>query len=290
MLNVFRSKPKYATVKADQIEETKQYPDNLWTRCLGCTVMIYKKELEKDGFVCAKCGYHFRLTAQQRVEMIVDEGSFQPFTPLFSEDPLSFPGYMEKISQAQEKTGLDDAVFIGTAVIQELPLVLGVIDFSFIGGSMGSVVGEQLVRGFEHAIQSQLPVVIFSGGGGGARMHEGIFSLMQMAKTVQAVGKHDQAGLLFISVLTHPTMGGVYASFASLGDIILAEPGALIGFAGPRIVAETTRQKLPPGFQTSEYALKNGMIDAIIKRDAMRTAAGRLLGYHRRGDAVDADV
>lgn len=285
MLNVFGSRPKYATVKADQIEETKQYPDDLWTRCHECGTMIYKKELVKDGYICAKCGHHFRLSARQRVEMTVDEGSFHPFPPLFAEDPLGFPGYLEKVSQAQEKTALDDAVLIGTAAVKEYPLVLGVIDFSFIGGSMGSVVGEQLARGFEQAIKARLPVVIFSGGGGGARMHEGIFSLMQMAKTAQAVGKHYRAGLLYISVLTHPTMGGVYASFASLGDIILAEPGALIGFAGPRIVAEATRQKLPAGFQTSEYALANGMIDAIVKRDVMRDTIGRLLGYHWRGES-----
>lgn len=281
MLNVFRSKPKYATVKPQEIPEKKDFPDNLWTRCDSCGKMIYSKELEKDGFLCIHCGHHFRLCASQRLSQLVEGQSFEAFAPLIAQDPLNFPGYPEKIKQAQEQTGLDDAVLLGKASIQESPCVLGVIDFSFIGGSMGSVVGEQLVRGFEYAVEHRLPVVIFSGGGGGARMHEGIFSLMQMAKTAQAVGRHGRAGLLYISVLTHPTMGGIYASFASLGDIILAEPGALIGFAGPRIVEETTRQKLPPGFQTAEFALANGMIDEIVPRNQMVDYVGRLLKWHR---------
>lgn len=216
--------------------------------------------------------------------MVVDEGSFAAFPPLYSADPLGFPGYEQKITKAQELTGLDDAVLIGYAEIDGCPVVLAIIDFSFIGGSMGSVVGEQLTRGFEKALEERLPVIIFSGGGGGARMHEGIFSLMQMAKTAQAVGRHSRAGLLYISVLTHPTMGGIYASFASLGDIIMAEPGALIGFAGPRIVEETTKQKLPEGFQTSEFALEHGMIDMIVARDEMRSTLSRLLRYHVRGE------
>ncbi len=282
MLNVFRSKPKYVTVKRSEPEHRKEVPDNLWTRCDHCSQMLYNKELEKEMYVC-RCGHHFRISAWQRLNMTADEGSFKPFPPLYSADPLGFPGYPEKIRSAQELTSLDDAILIGRARILETPVILGIIDFAFIGGSMGSVVGEQLTRGFETAVEEGLAVVIFSGGGGGARMHEGIFSLMQMAKTAQAVGKHSRAGLLFISVLTHPTMGGVYASFASLGDIILAEPGALIGFAGPRIVEETTRQKLPPGFQTAEFALEHGMIDMIVKRPQMRSTVGRLLKYHQRG-------
>jgi len=281
MLNVFRSKPKYMSVRREEPEPRKELPDNLWTRCEQCGQMRYTKELEKEQFVC-RCGHHFRLSAVQRLSITADEGSFAPFTPLFAADPLNFPGYPEKLQAAREATGMDDAVLIGEAAVEGMPLVLGIIDFGFIGGSMGSVVGEQLTRGFELAVEKRLPVVIFSGGGGGARMHEGIFSLMQMAKTAQAVGKHSRAGLLFVSVLTHPTMGGVYASFASLGDIILAEPGALIGFAGPRIVEETTRQKLPPGFQTAEFALEHGMIDMIVKRPQMRATLARLLKYHRR--------
>lgn len=281
MLNVFRSKPKYATVKRQAAAEKKGFPDNLWTRCDGCGKMIYNKELEKDGFLCAACGHHFRLNAFQRLATLVENGSFSPLTPLVAADPLGFPGYAERIERAQEQTGLDDAVLVGQATIKGSPCVLAIIDFSFIGGSMGSVAGEQLTRCFELALKERLPVVTFSGGGGGARMHEGIFSLMQMAKTAQAVGKHSRAGLLYISVLTHPTMGGIYASFASLGDIILAEPGALVGFAGPRIVEETTRQKLPANFQTSEFALQHGMIDAIVPRPGMLDYVGQLLDWHR---------
>lgn len=281
MLNVFKNKPKYMTVKQHETAERKDFPDGLWTRCDCCGKMIYTKELEKDRYLCTGCGHHFRLCANQRLAMLLEGQPFEPLVSLVAKNPLGFPGYPEKIKQAQEQTGLDDAAIVGKTVIQGVPCILGVVDFSFIGGSMGSVVGEQLVRGFEKAIEERLPVVIFSGGGGGARMHEGIFSLMQMAKTAQAVGKHSRAGLLFISVLTHPTMGGIYASFASLGDIILAEPGALIGFAGPRIVEETTRQKLPPGFQTSEYALEHGMVDAIVPRNQMLKYVGQLLAWHK---------
>lgn len=298
MLRVFRSKPKYVTVRStpQQIDDPsqpldgelaqqsvkKEVPDNLWARCDKCSTLIYNKELEKTQHVCASCGYHFRISALERLRYISDEETFTPLPPLISMDPLGFPGYEEKLVQARAATKLDDGVIIGEARIQGYASVLGIIDFSFIGGSMGSVVGEQLTRGFEYGIAKQLPVVIFSGGGGGARMQEGIFSLMQMAKTAQAVRRFKDAGLLYISVLTHPTMGGIYASFASLGDIIVAEPQALVGFAGPRIVEETTRQKLPADFQTSEYALKNGMLDAIVARGEMKDTVGKLLSYHLR--------
>ncbi|NLM25213.1 MAG: acetyl-CoA carboxylase carboxyltransferase subunit beta [Firmicutes bacterium] len=289
MLRVFRSKPKYATVRStipasqfddEQTAVKKEIPDNLWIRCENCASVLYSKECSKAKGICSKCGYHFRISALERLNIIADENSFKPFPPLVAVNPLDFPGYEEKITNAQQTTKLDDAILIGEARIDGHLCVLGIIDFSFIGGSMGSVVGEQLTRGFEYGIQKQIPVVIFSGGGGGARMQEGIFSLMQMAKTAQAVGKFKQAGLLYISVLTHPTMGGVYASFASLGDIILAEPKALIGFAGPRIVEETTRQKLPEGFQTAEYALQNGMIDKIVNRNEMKETIAKLLSFH----------
>ncbi|NLY11317.1 MAG: acetyl-CoA carboxylase carboxyltransferase subunit beta [Firmicutes bacterium] len=286
MLRVFRNRPKFATVKVNKEQPKKGLPDNLWKRCDQCASMIYNKELAKTLNVCSECGYHFRISAKERLGLMVDEGSFEPFVPLVSKNPLNFPGYEAKIEKAREETGLDDAIIIGTAKINGFSTVIGIIDFSFMGGSMGSVVGEQLTRGFEYAIEHQLPVVTFSGGGGGARMHEGIFSLMQMAKTSQARGKHHRAGLLYISVLTHPTMGGIYASFASLGDIIIAEPGALIGFAGPRIVEETTRQKLPTGFQTAEFALENGMLDLIVNRSEMKDYIGRLLTYHARDEVV----
>lgn len=282
MLRMFRSKPKYVTVRSNQEGTKKEMPDNLWTRCDSCSKLIYSKELDKSHYICTDCGSHFRISALDRLKMLVDEGSFQPFEPLVAKNPLGFPGYEEKVAKAQQATQMDDAIIIGQARLADYPLVLGIIDFEFIGGSMGSVVGEQLTRGFELAIEKHLPVVIFSGGGGGARMHEGILSLMQMAKTSQAVGLHHRAGLLFISVLTHPTMGGIYASFASLGDIILAEPKALIGFAGPRIVQETTRQQLPEGFQTAEYALEHGMIDSIVPRDKMKETVAKLLSFHMR--------
>lgn len=289
MLRVFRSKPKYVTVRssAKQESETNQnkepkqkIPDNLWTRCESCTAMVYTKELSKTLHVCNNCGFHFRISSAERLRYLVDENSFRPFKALVSENPLAFPGYPEKLNDSRAATNLDDAILIGEARIDGNSAIVGIIDFAFIGGSMGSVVGEQLTRGFELGIKKQLPVIIFSGGGGGARMQEGIFSLMQMAKTSQAVGKFKQSKLLYLSVLTHPTMGGIYASFASLGDIIIAEPHALIGFAGPRIVEETTRQKLPADFQKSEYALKNGMIDKIVPRTEMKDFIGKLLSFH----------
>ncbi len=294
MLRVFRSKPKYVTVRSsaqqqpskiddDQPERAKkEVPDNLWARCEKCSTLIYNKEMEKTKHVCANCGYHFRIPALERLRFICDEDTYKPFTPLVATNPLGFPGYESKLEQTRINTRLDDAIVIGTTRIHGYATVLGIIDFSFFGGSMGSVVGEQLTRGFEYGIKHRLPVIVFSGGGGGARMQEGIFSLMQMAKTAQAVGKFKEAGLFYISILTHPTMGGIYASFSSLGDIILAEPNALIGFAGPRIVEETTRQKLPADFQTSEYALHNGMLDRIVTRGDMKDVIGKLLSYHLR--------
>ncbi len=287
MLRVFRSKPKYVTVRSNQEAEQRERPpepreaaSGLWQRCEQCSAMIYAKEMEKTMHVCSECGWHFRIPALTRLQMIADSHTFSPFPSLESSNPLSFPGYEEKLAKARQATDLDEAVIVGEGRVNGFPAVIGIIDFSFMGGSMGSVVGEQVTRGFEHGLARQLPVVLVSGGGGGARMHEGIFSLMQMAKTSQAVGRFHQAGQFFLSILTHPTMGGIYASFASLGDIVLAEPQALIGFAGPRIVEETTRQKLPSEFQTSEFALKHGMLDAIVPRHEMKDTVSRLLGYH----------
>ncbi len=288
MLHVFRSKPKYATVKStansEQESEKKEVNNGnqnpLWTRCHSCGTLLYNKELNKNLYVCQNCGLYFRLSAQERMHFLVDDDQFLPLPPLKSANPLDFPGYEKKLALGKANTKLDDAILIGEAKIDGYRCILGIIDFAFIGGSMGSVVGEQITRGFEHGIEQKLPVVIISGGGGGARMQEGIFSLMQMAKTAQAVGKFKQEALFFLSILTDPTMGGIYASFASLGDIILAEPKALIGFAGPRIVAETTRQQLPTDFQTAEYALENGMIDGIVTRMEMKDTISRLLSLH----------
>lgn len=281
MLNVFKGKPKYATLRPSDQSET-DFPADLWTRCDGCKKMIYRKELAKNQFICADCGHHFRLSIADRLALLELDKEFESFPTLVAHNPLGFPGYPEKLLEAQKQTGLDDALLIGTGIIRDCPCVVGIIDFSFMGGSMGSVMGEQIARGFEYGIEQRLPVVIFSGGGGGARMYEGIFSLMQMAKTAQAVGRHSRAGLLYISVLTHPTMGGIYASFASLADIIVAEPGALVGFAGPRIVQETTRQELPADFQTAEFALAHGMIDDIVPRQELTNYVGRLLQWHKK--------
>jgi acetyl-CoA carboxylase carboxyl transferase subunit beta len=282
--DLFRAKPKYVTVRPQAVSVKQDTSAGLWQKCPHCGNLIYKKGLEKSFYVCEKCDFHFRIDVWERLRQVVDEGSFEEFhTHLSSENPLNFPGYSEKLTQAREKTGLDEALIAGKAIIQGSPCMLAVADFDFMAGSMGSVVGERVTRTFEIAIDQELPTVIFSAGGGGARMQEGILSLMQMAKTSQAVERHHQAGLLYLSVLTNPTLGGVYASFASLGDILLAEPGALIGFAGPRIVEEATRQKLPNGFQSAEFALEHGMIDKIVHRKDIRQVLGRILHMHRRG-------
>lgn len=282
--DLFRTKPKYVTVRPGRVSPKppkREIPDGLWTKCDGCAAMIYNKELEKNLYVCDKCGFHFRISAAQRIKLITDPDTFEPLgEELRSADPLGFPSYTQKLETAREKTGLSDAIVTGLCRIEGKPAAVGFMDFGFIGGSMGSVVGERITRLFETAIEKRLPVVLFSAGGGGARMQEGILSLMQMAKTSQAVERHSQAGLLYISVLTDPTMGGVFASFATLGDILLAEPGALIGFAGPRIVEETIRQKLPPGFQRSEFALEHGMLDRIVERKELRTVVAKLLQMH----------
>lgn len=282
--DLFRGKPRYVTVKAPASTPVprREAPDGLWTKCTGCGAILYTKELQRNDRVCPRCGYHFRIGAWERLALVLDSlDRFQPFDrDLRSVNPLGFPGYEEKVARSQQSTGLDEAAITGSATIGEWPVVVGAIDFGFMGGSMGSVVGERIARAFERATELGLPVVLFSAGGGGARMHEGILSLMQMAKTSQAVARHSQAGLLYVSVLTDPTMGGIYASFASLADVIMAEPGALIGFAGPRVVEETIRQKLPPGFQSAEFALRHGMIDMVVDRRQIRPTLIQLLALH----------
>src|SRR5690606_5271276 len=249
-------------------ERQKEVPDGMWTKCPGCQTIHFEGELAKHLHVCNECGHHFTVGAMERLAQLLDDmDSFEEWdTNLATVNALDFPDYEAKLARAREKTGLDEAVVSGLGRMDGRPLAIGVLDFSFFSGSMGSVVGEKLTRLFERAAERRLPVVIVSGGGGGARMQEGILSLMQMAKTSQAVEEFGRSRRPYISVLTNPTMGGVYASFASLGDYILAEPGALIGFAGPRIVERTIRQSLPAGFQTAEFALKHGMVDAIVPR------------------------
>lgn len=257
-------------------------PDGVWAKCDSCKKIVYEGELVETLRVCPSCGFHFDLTAPQRIEMLADEGSFrETASQLAPCDPLAFVAakpYGTQLAAAAEKSGLTEAVITGTALIGGRSAVLGVMDFRFIGASMGSVVGEKITRAFELATAERLPVVMVTASGG-ARMQEGMLSLMQMAKTSAAARRHSDAGLAYISVLTNPTYGGVTASFAVLGDVIVAEPGALIGFAGPRLVEQTTRQKLPKGFQTSESLMRHGMIDEIVARGELKRHVEVLLGY-----------
>ncbi len=263
--------PKVSTIR---ILKRRDIPEGIWTKCEECGEIIYNKTLEEDFRVCPKCDYHFTISAYDRVAQLIDESTFQEMDKgIASGDPIKFRGpksYVAKLKEDQQATGLVDAVVTGEGLLSQRKVALGVTDSRFIMGSMGSVVGEKLTRLIEHATEQKLPLIIVSGSGGGARMYEGMLSLMQMAKTSQALAKHHEAKLLFISVLTNPTMAGIMASFASLGDLIIAEPRALIGFTGPRVIEQTIRQKLPDGFQTSEFLLEHGMIDKIVHRKHLK--------------------
>jgi acetyl-CoA carboxylase carboxyl transferase subunit beta len=265
------------------ISRKKEIPGDLWMKCPDCKGMIFKKEVEDRKKVCTECQYHFTITPTERLDLMVDPGSFQElWTDLGSVDALKFEGevsYKKKLAAAEKETGQKDACVVGTAKIADREAVVGMTDSRFMMGSMGSVLGEKVTRAFELATEKKLPVVFVSGSGGGARMFEGCLSLMQMAKTSSAIARHSDSGGLFISILTNPTMGGVMASFAALGDVILAEPKALIGFAGPRVIEQTIKQELPKGFQTSEFLLAHGFIDMIVDRRKMRDEIGRLLTY-----------
>ena len=273
-------KPKYTIVK---IAKKKDIPEGLWTKCEECGEIIYNKALEENMKVCPKCSYHFVLTAQERITMLLDAGSFEERdSGLRSMDPLQFKGprtYEEKLKQDEADTGLSEACISGRGMIEGKRVIFVVTDSRFIMGSMGSVVGEKIARATELATNLRLPLVIVSGSGGGARMYEGLFSLMQMAKTSAAIAKLHEAGVPYISVLTNPTMAGVMASFASLGDIIMAEPKALIGFTGPRVIEQTIRQKLPPGFQRSEFLLEHGLLDMIIHRKNLKSGIAQVIDY-----------
>lgn len=272
-------KPKYTIVRIKK----KEIPEGLWTKCEDCSETLYNKTLEENFRVCQKCNYHFSLTAYERVNLLIDKDTFNEFDKdMVSADPLDFKGpktYKDKLKQDQEITGLKDAVISGDGKINGKSAVLAVTDSRFIMGSMGSVVGEKITRAIEYATKNKLPVIIVSGSGGGARMYEGLFSLMQMAKTCAALAYHQKANLPYISILTNPTMAGIMASFASVGDIIMAEPNALIGFTGPRVIEQTIRQKLPAGFQRSEFLLEHGLIDMIVHRKNMKTTLAQLLDY-----------
>lgn len=269
----------------------KEMPEGLWTKCPSCSAYIFNKELESLQMVCKDCGHHFGITAHQRLQHLLDEGSWEEFDSRVSTiDVLKFTGassYSEQLKKYQKKTNLKEGVVCGLGKIHEHPVSVAVMEFNFLGGSMGSVIGEKITRAIERATERRLPVLVFSASGG-ARMHEGMFSLMQMAKTSGALSRHAAARLPFISILTHPTMGGVTASFATLGDFIIAEPKAMIGFAGARVLRETTRQDLPKGFQTAEFLLDRGLVDRIIPRPEMRNELGKLLDYLKQPAAKKA--
>jgi acetyl-CoA carboxylase carboxyl transferase subunit beta len=258
-------------------------PEGLWLRCPQCKSAIFRPTAEERLNVCTECEYHFYLPAADRIAQLLDKDSFEEwFTDLRPVDPLGFTDrlpYHERLTVEQAKTGMHDAAVVGRGFIRGRPVAFGVTDFAFMAGSMGSVVGEKLARSAEEATRLKLPLILVSGSGGGARMQEGIFSLMQMAKVSAALKRFSQSGGLYISVLTNPTMGGVAASFASQGDITLAEPGALIGFAGKRTIWNTVRLELPEGFQTSEFLLQHGFIDRIVPRKDLRTEVARIIDY-----------
>lgn len=253
-----------------------------WVKCDSCKEIIYKEELHNNLSVCPNCGKHFRLSARRRIKQIADEGTFEEIgKDILTKDPLQFDGYLKKVESLKEKTKIEEAVKCGVCKINGEKAVLGVMDSNFLMGSMGSAVGERITLAIETAIENKLPFIMFCVSGG-ARMQEGIVSLMQMAKTSSAIAKLNEAGNLYISVLTDPTTGGVTASFASLGDIILAEPKALIGFAGPRVIEQTIKQKLPEGFQSSEFLLEHGFIDKIVKRKDMKSVIAKLMKLNKK--------
>ncbi|MFO1478155.1 MAG: acetyl-CoA carboxylase, carboxyltransferase subunit beta [Verrucomicrobiota bacterium] len=271
----------------------REIPEGLWAKCPKCSTMVFDKELDENLKVCAHCQYHFPIGARERIHSLVETCTFEEFdADMQSVDVLKFTGvasYTKKLADYQRSTGLKDAVATGIGKIGEHRTALGVMDFSFLGGSMGSVVGEKLTRLIERATEKELPLIIISTSGG-ARMYEGMFSLMQMAKTCAALAYHAQARLPYISVLTHPTTAGVMASYASVGDLIIAEPGAMIGFAGPRVIKDTTQAELPPGFQTAEFLLDHGLIDAIVPRKDMKQRLIDYLGYMYAGRKAAASA
>jgi acetyl-CoA carboxylase carboxyl transferase subunit beta len=284
-------RPRGFTIGQDKRQDTRGqaaergFPEDIWTKCPKCNELLYVRELLDNLKVCQKCGYHFRLTSAERIEYLTDPDTFaEEGHDLQPEDPIGFVSldqkYATKLRDSQAKTHLPEAVVYGTARIEEMPAVLAITDFRFFGGSMGSVYGEKLFRAAELAIEKKAGLVSVSSSGG-ARMQEGIFSLMQMAKTSAAMTELEEARLPHISLLVDPCTGGVTASYASSADVVMAEPGALIGFAGPRVIEQTIKQKLPPDFQTAEFALKHGMVDMVVPRRELRSTIGKLLKLYR---------
>ena len=263
-------------------QDKRDIPDGLWTKCGGCGEIIYARELERRFWVCPSCEYHFRIGHQDYIRLLLDDGAIEEYDRgLVSQDPLKFKDkkkYPERITAAQQKTGLADAVVCGSGKIERRPVSFGVMEFAFVGGSMGSVVGEKVARAIERAMTRRIPLILVCCSGG-ARMQEGILSLMQMAKTSYLLAELAELKIPYITVLTNPTTAGVMASYASLGDVIIAEPGAQLGFAGPRVIRETIRQELPPGFQSSEFFLEHGFLDRIVKRSELKPTISQLLQF-----------
>ncbi|HEL0004106.1 TPA: acetyl-CoA carboxylase carboxyltransferase subunit beta [Streptococcus equi subsp. zooepidemicus] len=282
---LFSKKDKYIRItpnnslKSSVSRNVPEVPDELFAKCPACKHMIYQKDLG-PAKICPTCSYNFRISAQERLALTVDEASFQElFTDIETKDPLRFPDYQAKLQKARQATGLHEAVLTGTALVKEQRLALAIMDSHFIMASMGTVVGEKITRLFELAISERLPVVIFTASGG-ARMQEGIMSLMQMAKVSAAVKKHSNAGLFYLTILTDPTTGGVTASFAMEGDMIIAEPQSLVGFAGRRVIETTVRENLPDDFQKAEFLKEHGFVDAIVKRTDLRDRIAHLVAFH----------
>jgi acetyl-CoA carboxylase carboxyl transferase subunit beta len=283
MLNSFfnKKKKKYATVPTQQNKQ--DVPEGIMKKCPKCKKIMYTRELKKHLYICQNCGYHYQMSAPERLEMLLGEGTFTEFNgELISENPLGFPGYEDKLEKNREKAELNDAIVTGKGAIEGHETVIAIMDSRFIMGSMGSVVGEKIARAIEYAEEHQLPAIIFTASGG-ARMQEGALSLMQMAKTSAVLKRFSDKGGLFITVMTHPTTGGVTASFASLGDYNFAEPGALIGFAGRRIIEQTIREELPENFQTSEFLLEHGQLDKVIHRSDLKNTLTTVLALHSKG-------
>jgi acetyl-CoA carboxylase carboxyl transferase subunit beta len=286
MRDFFQRRGKFRPERADEERTDLQIPEDLWIKCPRCGELIYSRELERSNQVCPKCIYHFRLRARERIAQLSDPGSFvELYAGIEPEDPLGFAdgagSYDRKLEQTQSKSGEPEALVVGPATIDGLPATLAVSDFEFLGASMGSVYGEKLVRAVEWATDHRTPLVTISSSGG-ARMHEGLFSLMQMAKTVAALARMGRVGVPHFALLADPCYGGVTASYATVADVVLAEPGALIGFAGPRVIEQITRQKLPEGFQTAEFLLAHGMIDMIVPRAELATTLATLVRHYAR--------
>lgn len=274
--------PTEGGAKGFAFRKKKEMPSGIWTQCPSCRNMVLQKDVDERFKVCPQCGHHFPMSGEERVALLLDEGSFEPWDQdLVATDPLGFPKYRDRLARARQEIGISDAALTGGGAVNGARVAFGCTDFRFFAGSMGSVVGERLTRAIEKARERKVPMIIVSGSGGGARMQEAALSLMQMVKTSAALARFQGEGGLFISVLTNPTMGGVMASYASLGDITIAEPKALVGFTGPRVIQQTIRAELPENFQTSEFMLEHGMIDMIVPRSDLKLALTKVMEYLR---------